>query len=126
MSAYALFEVTDPDDNYYGSSPPIPVCGHDEGDITWESHDGILWYAGPSTDQQFGWYQESGKYKHCYNGKPGDYVIYINVNGACSAYVQHNDKSGKQFSKKSVHAPGVIRETMTLSAGEALIVHHVY
>lgn len=92
----------------------------------WEHGDKVLFYAGSTSESQYKAYQKSGDYSSMFTLDPGTYAIMIKMKGACHGYIQHNDKNGDKFSKKSVHAPNTLRENMGLQHGEAMFFEHSY
>lgn len=125
----AHFEVQGPDGTEYDSKyskMEHPFIGPQEyvGDIPFEKGDSVIWFAGEPVD--FHKYYGTSGYTGIYYTSAGAFQVSLHMAGVCNGYVQHNDKYGQKFSQKSVHAPNTLNETMNLSAGEAMIIHHSY
>jgi len=130
----ADFLVTDPAGNDHHSlfkdtsERIVPGIGPTSiiGTIPFEKGDKALFYAGSEGDAQYKKYKDNDDFTTVAATGKGTYKIKVTMGGVCNGYVQHNDKDGNEFSKKSVHAPNQLNEDMTLSAGEAFFICHNY
>lgn len=101
--------------------------GQPTGTIPWEKGETVMFYAGPEADSSYQQWRTNYSTSIALgdNSEYKQHVVIV-MHGVCNGWIQHLDKNGNEFSKKTVHAPNTLSEDMTLQRGEAMILKHSY